>query len=174
MDVLLDVAARLHNRTDIGFLFVGRGSDAQRLRADADKRGLDNVAFFDEIDPTEIAGLYAQCHVGIVALDPRHKTHNIPGKFLSYMQAGLPVLASINPGNDLVGMIESEGVGRVCTDQSVDTLQGLALELVDELVAVRGTQIAKNAEVSKRCKALSARLFSPETAVRQIVAALAG
>jgi uncharacterized SAM-binding protein YcdF (DUF218 family) len=44
MDVLLDVAARLHNRTDIGFLFVGRGSDAQRLRADADKRGLDTLA----------------------------------------------------------------------------------------------------------------------------------
>jgi glycosyltransferase involved in cell wall biosynthesis len=174
MDVLLDLAERLRSRTDVGFLFVGRGSDAQRLRADADKRGLDNVAFFDEIDPTEIPGLYAQCHVGIVALDPRHKTHNIPGKFLSYMQAGLPVLASINPGNDLVGIIEREGVGRVCTDHSVDTLQRLALELVSEVMAAGGAQSADNATVSARCKALSARLFSPETAVRQIVAALAG
>jgi glycosyltransferase involved in cell wall biosynthesis len=174
MDVLLDVAERLRSRTDIGFLFVGRGSDAKRLRADADKRGLDNVAFFDEIDPTEIPGLYAQCHIGIVALDPRHKTHNIPGKFLSYMQAGMPVLASINPGNDLVGMIESEGVGRVCTDHSVDTLQRLALELVDEMAAARRMQSTGNADVSSRCKALSARWFSPETAVRQIVAALAG
>ena len=172
MDVLLDVAERLRSRTDIGFLFVGRGSDAKRLRADADKRDLDNVAFFDEIDPTEIPGLYAQCHIGIVALDPRHKTHNIPGKFLSYMQAGMPVLASINPGNDLVGMIESERVGRVCTDHSVDTLQRLALELIEEMAAARGTQSTGNADVSKRCKALSARLFSPATAVRQIVAAL--
>jgi glycosyltransferase involved in cell wall biosynthesis len=174
MDVLLDVAERLRIRTDIGFLFVGRGSDAQRLRADARKRGMDNVAFFDEIDPTEIAGLYAQCHVGIVALDARHKTHNIPGKFLSYMQAGLPVLASINPGNDLVGLIESERVGRVCVDRSVDTLQRLAVELVDAIVANRWMQSTGNADVSKRCKALSARLFSPETAVKQIVAALAG
>ena len=174
MDVLLDVAERLRSRTDVGFLFVGRGSDAKRLRADADKRGLDNVAFFDEIDPTEIPGLYAQCHIGIVALDPRHKTHNIPGKFLSYMQAGMPVLASINPGNDLVGMIESERVGRVCTDHSVDNMQRVALELVDEVVASRGMQNNGNVDVSKRCKALSARLFSPEKAVRQIVAALAG
>ena len=174
MDVLLNVAERLRSRIDIGFLFVGRGSDAQRLRADAVNRGLDNVAFSDEIDPTEIAGLYAQCHVGIVALDPRHKTHNIPGKFLSYMQAGLPVLASVKPGNDLVDLIEREGVGRVCTDHSVDTLQRLVLALVDEIVASRGTQITACADVSKRCKALSARLFSPETAVRQIVAALAG
>lgn len=170
MGVLLDLAERLRNRADIGFLFVGRGSDAQRLRQDADKRGLDNVAFHDEIDPTEIPGLYAQCHIGIVALDPRHKTHNIPGKFLSYMQAGLPVLASINPGNDLEGMILSEGVGRVCTDQSVETLQRLALELVDEAAAVFGTD--GNAGIAERCKALSAKLFSPEAAVRQIVAAL--
>jgi len=67
------------------------------------------VLFYDEIDPDEIPGLYAQCHVGIVALDPRHKTHNIPGKFLSYMQSGLPVLASINPGNDLVELIQRSG-----------------------------------------------------------------
>jgi len=95
---------------------------------DAEQRGLGKVAFHDEIDSTEIPGLYAQCHIGIVVLDPRHKTHHIPGKFLSYMQAGLLVLASINPGNDLAGMIEREGVGRVCTDHSVDTLQRLALE----------------------------------------------
>jgi len=165
MGVLLDLAASLRSRTDIGFLFVGRGSDAQQLRLDATQRGLDNVAFHDEIDPTEIPGLYAQCHVGVVALDPRHKTHNIPGKFLSYMQAGLPVLASINPGNDLEGMIVREGVGRICTDQSVNTLLGLAEALLQD--------IAGDANLGDRCKALSAKLFSPEAAVKQIVAALA-
>ena len=170
MGVLLDLAERLVSRRDIGFLFVGRGSDAQRLRLDADKRGLGNVAFQDEIAPSEIPGLYAQCHIGIVALDPRHKTHNIPGKFLSYMQAGLPVLASINPGNDLEEMIVSEAVGRVCTDQSVETLYQLALELVDEVSA--SATAANSAAVAQRCKALSARLFSPVAAVNQIVAAL--
>jgi len=165
MGVLLELAERLRSRTDVGFLFVGRGSDASRLRTDADNRGLDNVAFHDEIDPAEIPGLYAQAHIGIVALDPRHKTHNIPGKFLSYMQAGLPVLASINPRNDLERMILREAVGRVCTDHSLENLQRLALELVGEVAA-------GNSAVSDRCKALYAKLFSPETAVRQIVAAL--
>jgi glycosyltransferase involved in cell wall biosynthesis len=165
MGVLLELAERLSIRADIGFLFVGRGSDASRLRTEVDNRGLDNVAFYDEIDPTEILGLYAQCHIGIVSLDLRHKTHNIPGKFLSYMQAGLPVLASINPCNDLEGLILREDVGRVCTDQSVESLQRLALELVDEVAA-------GNPAVSARCKALFAKQFSPEKAVRQIVAAL--
>lgn len=165
MDILLNLAERMRSRQDVGFLFVGRGSDAQRLRDDAKARGLNNVVFYDEIDPTEIAGLYAQCHVGIVALDPRHKTHNIPGKFLSYMQSGLPVLASINPGNDLVELIDGERVGRVCTDHAVETLQRLAEALLQD--------IAGDANVGARCKALSARLFSPTAAVKQITAALA-
>lgn len=164
MGIMLDLAERLRTRRDIGFLFVGRGSHAARLRADAGARGLDNVLFHDEIDPAEIPGLYAQCHIGIVALDPRHKTHNIPGKFLSYMQAGLPVLANINPGNDLAELIRKEGVGRVCTDHSLDKLQRLAVELADE--------ISSGKSVSDRCRALSARLFSPAAAAGQIIAAL--
>ena len=164
MGILIDLAGRLRSRDDIGFLFVGRGSDAQLLRDEAIRRELGNVVFYDEIEPEEIPGLYAQCHAGIVALDPRHKTHNIPGKFLTYMQAGLPVLASINPGNDLIQIIEGERVGRVCTDQSVESLELLVGRLVDE--------IRSDPEMPARCKALSARLFAPEAVVKQIVRAL--
>jgi glycosyltransferase involved in cell wall biosynthesis len=170
MGVLLDLAERLLRRTDIGFLFVGRGSEAKRLRLDAHRRGLHNTLFHDEIEVTEIPGLYAQCHIGIVALDTRHKTHNIPGKFVSYMQAGLPVLASINPGNDLEEIILREGVGRVCTDQAVENLQRLALELVEEVAT--GSVAGVNSTVTERCKTLSVKLFSTETAVKQILAAL--
>ncbi len=166
MGILLDLAERLKERFDIGFLFVGRGSDAQRLREDAAERRLDNVIFFDEIDPDEIPGLYAQCHVGLVALDPRHKTHNIPGKFLSYMQAGLPVLASINPGNDLVHLIEMERIGYSCTDLSVDNMAHHALMLADE--------ISRENTYAVRCKSLFSKLFSPQTAVDKIVKALQG
>ena len=164
MGILLDLAEQLRERSDIGFLFVGRGSDAQRLRVDANNRGLNNVAFFDEIDPDEIPGLYAQCHVGLVALDPRHKTHNIPGKFLSYMQAGLPVLATVNYGNDLVSLIESEQVGRVCTDAMPQTLKVHAEALIHDM--------EMDADLSMRCKSLSNKLFAADVAVRQIVEAL--
>ncbi|MCF8186947.1 MAG: glycosyltransferase family 4 protein, partial [Sulfuritalea sp.] len=49
MNLLIDLAELLLNRVDIGFLFVGRGSDTQRLQEDAKARGLFNVVFFDEI-----------------------------------------------------------------------------------------------------------------------------
>lgn len=166
MDIVLALAEQLATRADVGFLFVGRGSDAQRLRQVAHARALHNVLFFDEIDPDEIADLYAQCSVGIVALDPRHKSHNIPGKFLTYMQCGLPVLANVNLGNDLAGLISNEDVGSVCTSNQVDELVQLAQALL--------TQIDTDVTLPSRCRALFERQFSAHQAVSQIVAALAG
>lgn len=165
MGVLLDLAERLKAREDIGFVFVGRGSDAARLKADAAARDLRAVRFFDEIEPEHIAGLYAQCHIGLVALDPRHQTHNIPGKFLSYMQAGLPVLASVNAGNDLLRLIADEEVGTACSSAApVDSLAQAAATLVQ---AVRCGE-----DYQPRCTQLARRMFDPLAAVTQIVAAL--
>lgn len=164
MDILLDLADKLRNRPDVGFLFVGRGSDSARLKAAAQARRLDNVLFFDEIDPDEIPDLYAQCNAGILALDPRHKSHNIPGKFLTYMQSGLPVLANINAGNDLAQMIRDERVGQVCETNRVDELLLLTEKLLD--------QIGTDSGLPARCTALFEREFAVENTVKQIVAAL--
>ncbi|MBR7784199.1 glycosyltransferase family 4 protein [Undibacterium luofuense] len=164
MDILLDLAERLRSRLDVGFLFVGRGSDSARLKAVAQSRQLENVVFFDEIYPDEIPDLYAQCDAGIVALDPRHKSHNIPGKFLTYMQSGLPVLANINAGNDLAQLIRDERVGQVCETNQVDELLLLTEKLLD--------QIETDSALSARCTALFEREFAVENTVKQIVAAL--
>lgn len=164
MDILLDLAEKLLVRPDVGFLFVGRGSEAARLKAAAQTRQLHNVVFFDEIHPDEIPDLYAQCTVGIVALDPRHKSHNIPGKFLTYMQSGLPVLANVNAGNDLAKMIRDKQVGQVCESNSIDEL----LHLTHTLFAT----VHAEEELPNRCKQLFAREFAVRKTVQQITASL--
>jgi glycosyltransferase involved in cell wall biosynthesis len=166
MDILIDLAASFNLRPDVGFLFVGRGTDVPRLRANAIDRRLNNIIFHDEVDPGEIPALLSQCHIGLLALDPRHRTHNIPGKFLTYVQAGLPVLARINPDTDLAKMIESEGVGCAYVGDVVSELHDLAEELADNR--------NKREVMSMQGRALSTRMFSPTTAVNQIVEALAG
>ena len=47
MDILLDLAERLSNRADVGFLFVGRGSDAERLKKAAKARGWKGLVGLD-------------------------------------------------------------------------------------------------------------------------------
>lgn len=164
LDIFLDLAERLKPRIDIGFLYVGRGSEAARLRGEAKKRGLINIHFEDEIDPDEISALYAQCVAGIVALDQRHKTHNIPGKFLSYLQNGLPVLANVNAGNDIVSYIRANSVGEVCDTGCLIDLVVATERLLD--------QINLDAMLSVRCEALFERDFAVDKTARQIVAAI--
>ncbi len=125
---------------------------------------LNNVLFFDEIDPSEIPGLLAQCQVGLVALHPDHKTHNIPGKFVSYVQYGLPVLARVNRGTDLEKLIQDKGVGKVYSGNSVAELKPLAEELADN-------DILRHA-MSERGRQLGGRMFSPAAAAGQIIAPL--
>lgn len=161
MDILLELAEQLRSRMDVGFLFVGRGRDTSRLKSKAKNRQLDNVLFYDEIHPDEIPDLYAQCSAGIVALDPRHKSHNIPGKFLTYMQSGLPVLANINAGNDLAQIIRDEQVGQVCQSNHVDDLFQLATQLLE--------QIESDDQTSSRCRNLFQRKFAVDKTVHQIV-----
>lgn len=160
--VFCRLAARFQNRADLGFLFVGRGSESAKLAEQYG--GLPNVLFCDEIDAGEIPGLYEQCQVGLVALDPRHKSHNIPGKFLSYMQAGLPVLACVNEGNDLIELINTHEVGVVIGGEADDARLDPAL--------LSALTLVQDADSKKRCKDLATNMFSSESAVRQIVSAL--
>ena len=164
MDILLDLAERLIVRQDIGFLFVGRGSDSKRLIKEAQSRKLNNVLFFDEIHPDEISGLYAQCSVGLIALDSKHKSHNIPGKFLTYLQCGLPVLANVNSGNDLATIIRSEKIGQVCESNELQDLLIMATTLLN--------QANIDPELSIRCRQFFDKEFSTKKAVKQIIAAL--
>lgn len=164
LDSIIELADALRDRKDIGFLFVGRGSEAGRLEAASKDRGLDNVLFHPEIDPDQIPSLYAQCAAGIVCLDRRHKSHNIPGKFLTYMQCGLPSLAIVNQGNDLAELIRTERVGAVCETHGIEAVTQLCSAMVE--------QLERGELSSDRCRSLFHRQFSVSQAAEQIVAAL--
>lgn len=165
MDSLLNLACCFKDDSDIVFLFVGRGSEVGRMRTFVEEYDLLNVFFFEEIDPADIQAMLSKCHVGLIELHSQHKTHNIPGKFLAYLQAGLPVLARINAGNDLQELICDEKVGRV----SVGTDS-------PELLLVHAWEFVNNADVRKemgcRGRELWKRLFSCHCAATQLVQAL--
>jgi hypothetical protein len=105
--------------------------------------------------------LLAQCHVGLVALHPKHRTHNIPGKFVSYVQYGLPVLARVSAGTDIARLIDERGVGKVYVGDSVVELRRLAEELVEDEDA--------RAAMSERGRDLGRVMFSPAAAARQVI-----
>lgn len=164
IDVVLDLAENFLDRDDVGILLVGRGSELTRLKQEAILRKLDNIFFHDEIDPNDIPALLSQCHIGLVLLDPRLRTHNVPGKLISYMQAGVPILARINIGNDLLNLIEDNEIGLVYAGEENKNFFYMANILVNDAQG--------RVKMSDRCKHKAAELFSPAVAYRQILSAL--
>lgn len=160
----LELALLFKKRSDIGFLMLGRGDERLLLEQLAVDANLENILFLDEIDSSEIPALCAQSDIGIVSLDLRHTTHNIPGKFLTYMSNGLPVLAKVNLGNDLIGLISEHEVG-VCVSSDDSSMLAIA---ADSLL----NKLSEDDAVSMRCRKLADELFSTTKAAKQIINAL--
>lgn len=165
IDVLIDLALRFKDNSEVGFLFVGRGSEVARLKRLVASAGAQNVLFFDEVPPQELPRLYSQCSVGLVSLDSRHLTHNVPGKFLSYIQSGLPVLASVNKGNDLCSLINESMIGVGCDVDNYDILFEAALKVL-AMVELEGEALRR------RCVECFEMHFSVGHASRQIINSL--
>lgn len=160
-DLIIELVKLYRGQREVGFVVVGRGSEVHRLRLMVEQHEVENIIFYDEIDSAQIPALYAQCNIGIVALDPRHKSSNIPGKFLSYIKFGLPVLARLNPGNDLAELISENHIGLSYVGFDAYDLKAVADELIQSL--------KDDQEISIRCKNLAQNLFSTERAAKQII-----
>lgn len=166
MQTFLRLIESLKSNLDIGFLIVGRGSEAEVIKQHVFQQDLHNAVVFDEIAPFEIPGLFEQCDVGLMFLDRRHQTHNIPGKFVTYLQSGLPVLAIVNPGNDLLELIPSYKIG--VADDGDDLL------VLRRKVLVLAKQVREDIEITDRSKALANSLFESKVISRQILSTFKG
>jgi hypothetical protein len=160
IDTLFDVAVALRDREDVGFVFIGRGSEVSRLKEFSKKKCLSNILFFEEIPPSEIESLFESCHIGLLSLDLRHSSHNIPGKFLAYMNSSLPVFGFVNSGNDLLEIVQTRNVGVLISKPQLDKASDQLKALID--------QIGVDKEMPQRCKSLANELFSVTQAVKKI------
>jgi glycosyltransferase involved in cell wall biosynthesis len=132
LDNLIRLAARLAQRTDIHFVFVGSGSEVTRLNSSIDRLGLPNIHVLPAVSQTEYLSLLSEFDAGLVSLNPKLTNHNIPGKLLSYLYWGLPVLASVNQGNDLFELINQYRAGFCFVNGDDENLALAAQSLVDE------------------------------------------
>lgn len=158
--IIINVAQKLRENQDIGFLFIGRGSQFEYMKKLTKEMSLSNVLFEDQIDNSQIINLYKQCHFGIVVLDKRHKTHNIPGKFISYIHSGLPVFALVNPKNDLISFINKSRIGFATDQFSEDLIKEHILKLSNN---------NSNSNFKENCKRIANKFFNTKNIANQIL-----
>ena len=132
MDNILRLAEALQNEKNAFFLLVGDGSEVPRLKSLMDAKGLTNIAIHPPVDQEAYLEMLSEFDVGLVSLDRGLRTQNFPGKILSYMDQAKPILASINPGNDLKDLLEKHDAGLVCHNGDDERFKMLAKRLLED------------------------------------------
>ena len=139
------------------FVIVGDGRKKKSLQTNT---SLKNRLFFDQIPSDEIISLYEQVDLGIISLNVNHKTHNIPGKLLPYIAAGLPIFAAVNPDNDLIDYVTNYNIGAVSDSRDISELSS-ALNCCLEL-------IKKDKNIHLRCRQMMNDNFTTEKIAKRI------
>jgi len=75
-----------------------------------------------------------QFDVGLISLDRRLQSFSTTGKLLGYLRCGLPVLASVNLGNELMELLTGSGAGLCSWNGDDDRFYQNALSLCSPVV----------------------------------------
>lgn len=96
---------------DVIFLVIAKGVEKDRLHRIAKEKHLSNIRFMDFMPQKDYLNLTKSVDLGLVSISENYRVPTCPSKAVSYMAAGVPVFAMINPGNDYGQIIEDSGSG---------------------------------------------------------------
>lgn len=107
--MLAAAAVALAAGSGLNFLFVGDGRLAASMRQRASSQT--NVMHLPTLARDDFVELLGACDVGMAATVPGVTSFSIPSKTVDYLRAGLPVIAAVEHGNDVIQILDRYGVG---------------------------------------------------------------
>ena len=128
---IVRLARNMISRPEAHFLLVGAGDEYSLVEEEKRKFGLHNMTLLEAVDQKEYFSLLAEIDVGMLTLNPMHKTQNFPGKLLGYMFCAKPILGSINSGNDTIEIINNAGAGLISVNPDDRSFQENAEAFLD-------------------------------------------
>ncbi|CDG15872.1 glycosyltransferase family 4 protein [Xenorhabdus doucetiae] len=127
---LLRLANKMKIFPDAHFLFIGQGDEVSSLREYKERFNLDNITYLPSISQEEFKKVLLSVDIGLFSLSKHHKIHNFPGKLLGYMVNSIPILGSVNHGNDLMEIVNESGAGLISINGDDEKLFNSAVNLL--------------------------------------------
>ncbi|WP_407240158.1 glycosyltransferase [Escherichia coli] len=127
------------------FLFVGQGDEVRLIKNIATEQNLSNFTYIPSVSQSTYRSLLRDQRWPF-SLAASHSFHNFPGKLLNYMAHSVPILGSVNAGNDLIEIITKYNAGLVNVNGEDDVLYNNAVKLLRseklrQKVGVSGRQL---------------------------------
>ncbi|MHA1064136.1 glycosyltransferase family 4 protein [Enterobacter ludwigii] len=127
MTNLMRLARNMVHHPQAHFLFIGQGDEVELINSFAAEWALPNFTYLTSVNQDEFKFILSEMDVGLFSLSAKHSSHNFPGKLLGYMVQSLPILGSVNAGNDLLDIVNKNNAGLIHINGEDDRLLESAL-----------------------------------------------
>jgi len=158
---IVRLAKNMQDETKAHFVLVGAGDEVELVENAIKEQGLTNMTLLPAVSQEEFKQMQAEFDIGLFSLHRGHVTHNFPGKLLGYMVQSMPILGSVNPGNDLKETVEAAGAGLI-SDNGED-----AVLLENALKLLHDEDFRKT--MGEKSRQLLSDTFSVEAVARQML-----
>jgi len=129
IEFVVECLKKNNNKNDRFFIVCGKGKDYSKLEEFCLKEKPDNIILINGLPKKEYDDLVKICDVGLIFLDHRFTIPNFPSRILSYMEYGMPVLASTDCNTDIGKVIKQGSFGWWCESNDSEKYT----ELIDSI-----------------------------------------
>ena len=164
VETIIECSAKLLDRTEFHFVFIGDGAKKKWLEAAVKERSLTNVTILDYRPRQEQIVFLNACDVGLVALINGMWGTAMPSRTYNIMAAGKPILALTDDGSELAQVIDEEKIGWHISPGDPDRLLEAILCIYDERNAL--------AEMGNRARTAALEKYSRSLAIESYGRAL--
>jgi colanic acid biosynthesis glycosyl transferase WcaI len=158
LDMIVDAADQLRDRSDIVFAIIGDGVRRPALAAAAQARGLTNVRFFPYQPKETLDQSFGTADVFVVSLKAGIEGYIVPSKLYGTLAAGRPYIAAVDPSAEPADVAREHRCGLLVNPGDVDAFVGAVTRLKndpDECAAM-GRRAREAAWLFDRRRAVSA------------------
>ena len=122
---LLDCLKAEKDNKEVFFLIVGDGTEFNKIKSFIEENKLENTRLMSKLPREDYDRMVAACDVGMIFLDKRFSIPNYPSRLLSYMMAGVPILACTDVNSDVGKTVVDGGFGWWCESKNPEEFSKL-------------------------------------------------
>lgn len=147
-------------KNNASLTIIGDGVERSEIEEIVYERSLDSISVLPPIDRISYLSILSKADIGLISLNRKLKSHNFPLKMITYLQFGIPILASVNKGNEIIRFIEQKQIG-------LTSIAGDKLTFNKNLAEIAGN-IDLRSKFKQNCKKVYKEEFTVETVINQI------
>lgn len=135
LENLMLMIKEMKNSNWIKFIFIGNGSEKNKLRKIKEELELENLQILDQVSRFEYEKTIKQSKIAMISLNENYTVPNFPAKVTGYCKVGIPIFASLDECSykHLGKFISENNIGVISKAGNIRDMKEKFLYLVNNL-----------------------------------------